>query len=100
MEEPTLNISALVKKQQGRDLLRKKVYRSMLGSVYKRIEHASNHDSCECTFNFPEVIPGKPLYDVKRCIKYVKKRLVAKKLKVSLSADHQLLISWKHLLHA
>ena len=93
-----LDINLLILRQKERNDSKKNVYKTVLGRVHQRIKYNSQYNQVQCFYEFPPVIIGSPLYDVEECMKYVKRKLIEKRLQVLPTNDTStILISWEHL---
>lgn len=86
--------SDLVKEQKERENQKKETYKKILERIEKKITLASASNAYECTYDIPNFIMGLPLYNVKKCKKFVTKKLVENGFNVD-SKENILLISWK-----
>ncbi|ULY68524.1 hypothetical protein [Chlorella virus XW01] len=85
----------LIKSQEDKKKLKEKTYRKILERIEKKISIASNSDFYYTYYEIPEFILGLPLYSIKDCILYVKKKLEKNGFKVLISEPNILLISWQ-----
>jgi hypothetical protein len=85
----------LVKSQEEKKKLKEKTYKKILERIEKKISIASNSDFYYTYYEVPELILGLPLYSIKDCIVYVKKKLEYNGFKVLLSEPNTLFISWQ-----
>jgi uncharacterized protein (DUF302 family) len=84
----------LIKIQEEKKKLKEKTYKKILERIEKKISIASNGDFYYTYYEVPELILGLPLYSVKDCILYVKKKLEHNGFKVIISEPNTLIISW------
>lgn len=47
------------------------IYETVLNLIYARIEVAIQFNQIYCIYQIPEVIPGKPLFNMTQCILYI-----------------------------
>ena len=70
------------------------MFASVLDRCYARIRRCASVNRTDCMYDVPELIIGKPLYDVNKCVKYVKKHLEISGFIVEYVFPRFLLISW------
>jgi hypothetical protein len=85
----------LIKSQEEKKKLKEKTYKKILDRIEKKISIASNGDFYYTYYEIPELILGLPLYSLKDCILYVKKKLENNGFKVIISEPNILFISWQ-----
>ncbi len=86
--------SDLVKEQKERENHKKETYKKIFERIEKKITLASASNAYECNYEIPNFIIGLPLYSVKKCKKFVVKKLIENGFKVD-SKENIVFISWK-----
>jgi hypothetical protein len=66
----------------------------VLDRIYSRIRRCASVDRLNCVYEVPEVIIGKPLFDVNKCIRYVMRNLTANGFRLQYFFPRTLVISW------
>lgn len=89
-----LNIMELHRKINQRNEKKSVCYEKVLEICQKRILLQSERDKTSCFFEFPEYLPGYPLFDLNACIKYCEKQLVANGFLVRYFFPNKFYISW------
>ena len=84
----------LVKEQKERENLKKETYKKIFDRIEKKITLASACNAYECNYEIPKFIIGLPLYSIKKCKKFVIKKLKENGFKVD-SQENLIFISWK-----
>ena len=84
----------LVKEQQERENQKKETYKKIFDRIEKKISLASASNFYECNYEIPKFIIGLPLYNLKKCKKFVTKKLIENGFKVE-SEENVISISWK-----
>lgn len=50
---------------------RVQIYESILTLIYNRIEISIKHNQLYCLYQIPEILPGKPLFNMTQCVLYI-----------------------------
>ena len=79
-------------------------YAAVLDRCYARVRRCASVGRQDCTFEVPNFLPGLPLYDLERCVRFVVShlakngfkvhRVVAEDLLVPTANGHSLAVSW------
>jgi hypothetical protein len=69
-------------------------YEKVLDICQKRILALAERDKTCCLFEFPEYVPGYPLFDLNSCMEHCKKSLVASGFWVEYYFPNKFYISW------
>ena len=69
-------------------------YTIVLDRVYCRIKRCASVNRYTCTFEVPQIIVGKPLFNVESCLRYVMHNLTSNGFRVRYSFPRTLDISW------
>lgn len=86
--------SELIKKHNEKKKQKEEIYKKVFVAVEKKILMASNSGSLYCWYQVPEFFINLPIYNVKSCIKFVKKKLLENGFVVEWFKPNILLISW------
>ena len=70
------------------------VYAVVLDRCYRRIRRCAAVNRFDCIFDVPEIIVGKPLFNINACIRYVMNNLVGNGFEVAYYFPRFLHISW------
>lgn len=89
-----LNILDLHRKMNQRNEKKSVCYEKVLEICNKRIINQTEKDKTHCLFEFPEYVPGYPLFDLNACIKYCEQQLVANGFLVKYYFPNKFYISW------
>lgn len=89
-----LNILDLHRKMNQRNEKKSVCYEKVLEICNKRIINQTDKDKTHCLFEFPEYVPGYPLFDLNACIKYCEQQLVANGFLVKYYFPNKFYISW------
>lgn len=84
-----LNREALERQQRHRAS-----FEEVLESCYSRIRRCAYVGRTECSFAVPEMVPGRPRYDVNRCVRFVLSNLQGNGFRVSYYFPRFLRIEW------
>ena len=86
--------SELIKKHNERKKQKEEIYKKVFTAIEKKILMASNSGLLYCWYQVPEFFINLPIYNVKSCIKFVKKKLIENGFVVEWFKPNILLISW------
>jgi hypothetical protein len=88
--------SDLVKEQEKRENLKEKTYDKIYERLEKKIILASEANLWSIWYEIPQFILGIPLYKLKSCAKYLKKKLEKNGFKTDFYKPNLLLIKWSN----
>lgn len=86
--------SDLIKEQQEKNNIRKKIYRKVYDRIEKKILQLSNVDEYQCWYEIPEFILGIPLYSFIGCKEYILNRLYKNGFKAQMLSNSLLYVDW------
>ncbi len=84
----------LINEQQKREKIKIETFKKVFENIEKKIVLASAGNFYYVWYEIPEFILGLPTYNLKDCIKYVKKRLEENQFEVLEYDPNILLIKW------
>jgi hypothetical protein len=70
------------------------IYETILNLIYNRIETAIQFGQIYCMYQIPEVIPGKPLFNMTQCVLYIIHHFKQGGFEARYSHPYTLLIQW------
>jgi hypothetical protein len=85
---------SLIKEQKKRDIIKTETFDKILKKIEKKIIFASSGNYYYTWYSIPEFIVGLPLYSLKDCMIYIKKKLENDGFEVELYEPNILLIKW------
>jgi len=89
-----LNIIELHRKMNQKNEKKNVCYEKVLEICNKRILVQTERDKTRCLFEFPEYVPGYPLFDLNACIQFCERQLVVNGFLVKYFFPNKLYISW------
>lgn len=89
-----VNANDLIKEQQKREEIKTVTFEKIYKTIEKKIILASASNYYYVWYEVPEFILGLPTYDLKGCIKFVKKKLSENNFESDLYSPNILLIKW------
>ena len=89
-----IKASDIKKIQKEKDERKTVTYNKIYDRIEKKILLASKGNTNYTTYEIPQLILGLPLYSLKECSKYVKKKLEDNGFKTELYEQNILLIKW------
>jgi hypothetical protein len=90
-----MDISKLRKISRNYEKMKLVVFEEVLKKCYKKIENIAYYNSKTCWFRIPDMIMGKPIYNMKACICFLMYKLIKKGFDVKYYDPNLLIISWK-----
>jgi hypothetical protein len=91
----TIHVNDIYKIQTDRETVRAKTFNTILNRCYAKIRYSVNRDDAYCLITIPEFIVGIPLYNMKKCTKYVILRLQKNGFFIKYYKPNILYIYWK-----
>ena len=85
----------LIKEQKERENRKKDTFDKILLKIEKKIIMASSSNNYMIWYIIPEFIIGLPMYNLKDCIEYLKKKLIKDGFKVDIYEPNIINIDWK-----
>jgi hypothetical protein len=89
-----ISVFELQQTMKQRESKHVEIFATVLDRCYARIRRCASVNRVECVYDVPEIIIGKPLYDVDVCVKFVAKHLAANGFSVTLMPKRHLHVSW------
>ena len=89
-----LNILDLHRKINQKQEKKSVCYEKVLDICQKRIVTLAEREKTCCVFEFPEYIPGYPLFDLNTCMEYCKRSLIASGFWVDYYFPNKFYITW------
>lgn len=86
--------SELLKKHKEDKKTKEKIYEKVFLAIEKKILMANNSGALYCWYQIPEFFINLPIYNVKNCTIYVKKKLKMNGFMIEWFKPNILLISW------
>jgi hypothetical protein len=94
--EGQVTVRDLVRTMQHRQDRQQECYAAVLERCYGRIRRCAAANRYECLYEVPDMIVGKPLFDLNRCIRTVMKSLTTNGFAVTYYFPRFLHVSWRH----
>jgi hypothetical protein len=76
------------------------IYETILNMIYHRIETAIQFGQLLCVYRVPEVLPGKPLFNMTQCVVYIIHHFKQGGFEAQYVHPLHIVIQWPHAAHS
>lgn len=92
--EHQVDVVELRRLMERSDTRHQDTFRLVLDRCYRTVRRVASVKKYACAFEVPEFVPGRPLYDVMRCIEFLVRNLTANGYAIQYVLPRTLLVSW------
>lgn len=95
LSEDAISLDTLYTQRLEREKKRVQDYNTAYQDVIRKIIQANNRDETEILFPVPQIMWGRPQYDMRKCIAFIMVKLQKKKFIVKYIHPNTLYICWQ-----